>query len=261
MIMEEPTKRREPDFRDYWGMILRRKVLIIGLCLVFAISSAVVSFLLPNVYRSDYLVNVSASPSAKHSAGEVVKIIGNVDEKKSQIFAAHSGSIGDVKIHEMKGTNQLRIVIDAGSAELIPQAFSELYDYMLNLDGIRGLQQQYRHEYQKHIEQISIAIVNSEKIERVILDLARKEKIVLIGLNPADITKKIYDMKMEKERLEGELEQFRVLTGVAGNDEKQAQRIKPDRAKIVAVSAIFGLILGILIAFFLENVHGRSEVR
>jgi uncharacterized protein involved in exopolysaccharide biosynthesis len=60
-IMDQLNRANDDEINlyDFWLAILKRKKLIIGLFLIGVISVAIISFLMPNIYRGDTVLSTT----------------------------------------------------------------------------------------------------------------------------------------------------------------------------------------------------------
>ena len=61
--MEQQNKESNDEINlyDYWKVIAKRKILIIGLFIVIVVSTAIGSFLMPDIYRGEAVLLVPVS--------------------------------------------------------------------------------------------------------------------------------------------------------------------------------------------------------
>jgi len=70
---EHPAYEDEINLYDYWKVVVKRKKLIIGLFLISVVVAAIISLLMPKIYRGEATFKITAKG--------MVSIIGNLDKE------------------------------------------------------------------------------------------------------------------------------------------------------------------------------------
>ena len=197
-MAEMNVREDEINLYDYWKVIVRRKRLIIGLFLVAILVSAVISLLMPKIYRGEVvLTQLVLSPK------ELIAITGN-----KEILPTTHHSITAIKLNALKdSTDKLQVIIEAKSVDDIPAAVVEIIKYLNNIPFVNRSIEEGRQRLLKQSEELSIVIEQSNKLAETYEKLLKASKYVPIGFSPAgfypvDIRKRISDMKVEKFTIE-----------------------------------------------------------
>jgi hypothetical protein len=134
----------EINLYDYWKVVVKRKKILIGIFLVPLIILTIISFSMPRYYRGEAEISDPVFPSPPSltifpvfpaspasPASQIVKLIGTInDTKKFEIFTNNSDAIKSVFISlSKKVPNQVSIIVDAKTADVIPQAFKKIFYY------------------------------------------------------------------------------------------------------------------------------------
>ena len=193
----------EINLYDYWKVLVKRKKILIGIFLVpLAIASAI-SLSLPRYYRGESKISIPALPAPNISsvitAPNIVRLIGNIDDsQKVKIFTNNPGAIKSVSISlPKKSTDNLNIVVDAKTADIIPLAFMDVFDYIDNMPEIKEeigrIKERTDLRLNKLIEARKANLIFLDQIT----DMMKKRQMQFINVNPADLIKKDADLSLE----------------------------------------------------------------
>lgn len=186
----------EMNLYDYWKVIVKRKKLIIGLFLVSIAVAAIVSLLMPKVYRGEAILRMTVTEvkAAKDvmTAKDVIDIIGKPErERKSVIFAKNHDSISDLKLAVKETSDRMKVTIESEKPDLISPAFIELAEYINNIPVLK----QYVQREQEALRQQEQQEAELEKQEEKREQLQEKKFRVLLAELPGviDRSKKFKD--------------------------------------------------------------------
>ena len=245
----------EINLYDLWKVIAKRKKLIIGLFIVIVVSTAIGSFLMPDIYRGKAVLFII--PSEEITAKEIIDLIGKVDrEKRLSIVPKSYPNVKDLKFNNIKDSNNKIIVtIDAKKMDDIPRALSEVVDYLNNMDIIKSKIIRSKAIALKQIEELSDLIKTSPDLLSTSDKLFKAGKLSTMGFNPIDISKKIIDAKLELLGIEQQLSRLN-----KGGIEIAVQlyisnkRVSPNIIRNVVAAGILSLLLGVFIAVLIEYI-------
>ena len=253
-MAEMNGREDEINLYDYWKVIVRRKRLIIGLFLVAILVSAVISLLMPKIYRGEVvLTQLVLSPK------ELIAITGN-----KEILPTTHHSITAIKLNALKdSTDKLQVIIEAKSVDDIPAAVVEIIKYLNNIPFVNRSIEEGRQRLLKQSEELSIVIEQSNKLAETYEKLLKASKYVPIGFSPAgfypvDIRKRISDMKVEKFTIEQALNRPK---GVEMLEKPYILKnpVKPSIKKNIVIAGITSLFAGIFLAFFMEFIKNMRR--
>ncbi|MDA8340271.1 MAG: Wzz/FepE/Etk N-terminal domain-containing protein [Nitrospiraceae bacterium] len=242
----------EINLYDYWKVIVKRKSLIIGLFFIATLASAIISLLMPKIYRGEVVLQLTAK---ELTAKELLGVIGKIDgEKIKSILPKTHYLVTDVKLNALKdSTNKLNVVIDAKRANDIPDAVSELVEYMNNNQLIKRYVEQERERLLKQSEELFNIIEDSKELRKNYNRMLVAGRLVPIGFNPIDLDKKISDLKIEKVVVE---QAIKNLKGMEIIEQYISNKpVKPKKRQMVAIAGVTSLFAGILLAFFVEYIE------
>ena len=253
-MAEMNVREDEINLYDYWKVIVRRKRLIIGLFLVAILVSAVISLLMPKIYRGEVvLTQLVLSPK------ELIAITGN-----KEILPTTHHSITAIKLNALKdSTDKLQVIIEAKSVDDIPAAVVEIIKYLNNIPFVNRSIEEGRQRLLKQSEELSIVIEQSNKLAETYEKLLKASKYVPRGFSPAgfypvDIRKRISDMKVEKFTIEQALNRPK---GVEMLEKPYILKnpVKPSIKKNIVIAGITSLFAGIFLAFFMEFIKNMRR--
>lgn len=262
--MESPCNKDLDDIRFYelWQIILKRKVLIFGLFLFAVILSATYSYLSPNIFRGYAIFNIITSELPDPiSPREIANSLGKVDyEKRISIFPKTYFWVKEVQIRPIKDSKDKMIVtIDSKKMDKIPQALSEVLDYLNNLEFVRLHTRQKKEILQIKLDELSGLLESAPDYLKTYRKLLEAGKLSTFGF---DLNKRIIETKTEV--LQTEQKILKLNKGsleVAVQPYVASKSVSPKTIKNIASAAILGLLLGIVLSFLLEYVGRVKNAR
>jgi hypothetical protein len=246
----EIISEEEINLYDYWKVLVKRKKILIGIFLVPLVIVTIISLSLPRYYRGESEISNPVIP-----APNIVKLIGDIDDnKKVKIFKNTPGAIKSVLISLPKKSNEkvekVNIIVKTKTADIIPQAFKDIFDYISNLLEIKE-------EIASRDEETDLKIkklIEAKKANLIFLnqitDMMKKRKISFININPADLIKKDADLSLEIMRLQKEEVKSGVFGPLSITVEPSNSRIR----KIIIITGLLSFLTGIFVVFFLEYI-------
>ena len=199
-MAEMNGREDEINLYDYWKVIVRRKRLIIGLFLVAILVSAVISLLMPKIYRGEVTLKLPAITAKELIAKELLGVIGKLDaEKIKSILPKTHHLIADVKLNALKdSTDKLQLIIEAKNTDALPQAATEFVEYLNDIPIIKRFVEEERQRLLKQSEELSKAIEESNKLSETFKKVLKEGRLIPVGFNPIEMNKRISDIKIEK---------------------------------------------------------------
>jgi len=261
----------EANLYDYWKILVKRKKILIGIFLVPLLIVIIISLILPRYYRGESEISLLALP-----APNIVNILGNVDSaKKVKIFASNASAINRVIISiPKKSTDKINIIVDAKSADIIPQAFKELFDYLSNLQEIKReiarIQEETDLKTEKLIEETDFKIkklIEARKANLIflndLLDMLKKRKLTIVNFNPSDLIRKDGELALEIKNLEQakadaikkKALNIKVSAFILGPSSIAKQPSNAQIKSIIIFTGLLSLFIGLVIVFFLEYIE------
>lgn len=186
----------EMNLYDYWKVIVKRKKLIIGLFLVSIAVAAIVSLLMPKVYRGEAILRMTVTEvkAAKDvmTAKDVIDIIGKPErERKNVIFAKNHDSISDLKLAVKETSDRMKVTIESEKPDLISPAFIELAEYINNIPVLKQYVQREQEALRQQEQQEAELEKQEEKREQL---QEKKLRVLLAELSGViDRSKKVKD--------------------------------------------------------------------
>ena len=248
------------------NVLAKRKMIILGLCLISVISTAFVCSILPPIYRLEIMAKLSMPKNIMTvkelpTAKDVALIVGNIDgQKKAMIFPKNGEEISDAKIVEIRGASEkLKMTIDSRNPEILPAAMQEFVEYLGNIREIKNASELIMSEIEAKIESVNEAVKKNDLQIRELEKRLSSSKILPVGFNPVEINNKVVELKMEKYRLEQERRNYKPIQ-LLEEPFISNSPIKPRKAMIIAIAAMVSLLFGIILAFVAEH-HERAKSR
>ena len=278
IILEE-----EINLYDYWKVLVKRKKILIGIFLVTLVIVTVVSLSLPRYYRGESEISIPALPAPNIpsvipsviTAPNIVRLIGNIDDsQKVKIFTNNPGAIKSVLISlPKKSTDKVNIIVDAKTADIIPQAFKDILDYISNLPEIKReiarIQAETDLKTERIMEATDIKIKKLIEVRKANItyindmsDMIKKRKQPLITTNPADLIRKDGDLSLEIislqqakiDMIKNEELNVKVNAGRLGPPSIAKQPTNAQIKQRIIITGLLSLFAGIFAVFFLEYI-------
>ena len=262
--MEQQNREYDDEINlyDLWKVIAKRKILIIGLFIVIVGSTAIVSFLMPDIYRGAAVLDIFILKSEKSekeiiTAKEITDMIGSADRKERLSIAPKSyPNVMDIKFKAIKDSrNKLVVTIDAKKTDNIPIALSEVVDYLNNIDIIKSTVKQEKGLLLRKSAELSEIVKSAPDLLETYHKQFKAGKLSTIGFNPIDLDRKISEIKVELFIIEQQL--LRLNNGcimVAVQPSISNNPVSPKILLNVVAAGISSLLLGIFLAFFIEYI-------
>jgi len=246
----------EINLYDLWKVIAKRKMLIIWLFIVVVVSTAIGSFLMPDIYRGEACLLVIIN-SEIIKAKEITDLIGGIDnEKQLRIVPKSYPSVKHIMFNAIKDSkDKIIVTIDARKIDDIPRALSEVVAYLNNIDIIKSQVSRDKAILLKQLAELSDLIKSSPDLLATYNKLFSAGKLTTVGFNPVEVNKKIIDIKVDLLAVEHQLS--RLNNGgveIATQPYISNKPISPKRLLNIVAAGIFSLVLGVFLAIFIEYI-------
>jgi hypothetical protein len=259
--MEQQNREYDDEINlyDYWKIIVKRKILIIRLFIIIVVSTAIGSFLMPNIYRGQAVLTIIKSEVI--TAKEITDLIGNIDREKRQSIVPKSyPDVKNIKFNAIKDSrqdskNKIVVTIDARKIDDIPKALSEVVDYLNNIDVIKYTVSRDKAILLRQSAELSDLIKSSPDLLATYNKLFSAGKLTTVGFNPVEVNKKIIDIKLELLGVEQQIS--RLNNGgieIAAQPYVSNRPVSPKILRNVVAAGIFSLLLGMFLAIFIEYI-------
>lgn len=247
----------EINLYDYWKVLVKRKKVFLSIFLVPLGIAIIISLILPRYYRGESEISIPAiaapnTPSAI-AAPDIVNLIGNIDDaKKVKIFANNSGAIKSVLLSiPKKSTDKINITVDAKTADMLPQAFKDIFGYINNIPEIREEIASIKEENDLKIKKL----IEVKKANLVffndLLGMIKKRQLTVININPADLVKRDSDLSLEIKNLQ----LAKAKTFILGPSSITKQPTNSQIKNIIIITGLLSPMAGIFLYFFLSILN------
>ena len=266
----------EINLYDYWKVLVKRKKILIGIFLIPLVIVTIVSLSLPRYYRGESEISIPAI-----TAPNIVKLIGDIDNtQKVKIFTNNPGAIKSVSASlPKKSTDKVNIIIEAKTADIIPQAFKDIYSNIYMLPEIKEeiaiIQAETDLKTERIMEETDLKIkklIEARKANLIFLndmsDMIKKRKLPYITFNPADLVRKDVDLSLEiinlqqvkKDMIKKKKLNVKVTVGILAPPSITKQPTDAQIKQIIIITGLLSLFAGIFFIFFLEYID-RMKAR
>jgi hypothetical protein len=248
-------QEEEINLYYYWKVLVRRKRVFIAIFLVPIAIVAGVSLLQPRYYLGQReIINPVIPPQ------NIVGLLGNFDDaKKAEVFINTPGAIKSVLLSAPKNTkDRVSILLESNSADVMPQAFLDLENYIRNVDEIKDATVKMTAEIDYQLE----AFLRAKKANLLFLNritdmMKNQRESSHIYINPADLIEKDADLLLEINRLQRE----KLTKGSFGPiSVTKLPTISQIMIRIICVG-ILSLLAGIFVVFVLLDYIDRVRTR
>jgi len=256
--MEQMNRANEDEISlyDLWIVILKRKKLIIGLFLFAVISAAIISFLMPKIYRGDTVLRIPQFEiiSSNISSKDLIDLIGKIDnERLAKILPKTSIVITDIKLNAFKDSkDKIEVVVESKDKNAILIAVSELIDYTNTICLVKLTVKEEQDKLSKRVAELSWVLSASKELLNTYGQLLKAGKLLPVGFNPIELNKRIADISLEKQITEQSLQRLSAGVSLVRQVEIRNKPVKPRIVMNIALSGVISLLSGIFLAFFLE---------
>jgi LPS O-antigen subunit length determinant protein (WzzB/FepE family) len=249
----------EINLYDLWLVILKRKKLIIGLCLIVVILAAIISLLMPKTYGGDAVLSIPQFEivSLNISSRDLLDLIGKIDkERRARLLPKTSIFITDIKFNVFKDSkDKVEVVIESKDKNAISMAISEVIDYTNSIDLVKSTVKEEQEKLLKRAAELSTVLDASKDLLYTYRQLFKAGKLVPVGFNPIELNKRISDISLEKQMTEQSLQRLSGGVKLARQVDIKDKPVKPRIIMIIVLSGTISIFLAILAAFFLEFIE------
>jgi hypothetical protein len=262
----EIIPEEEISVYDFWKVLVKRKKILIGIFIVPIVMVTIISLNLPRYYRGEGEISIPALPASNiptipsvRTAPDIVRLVGNIDgSQKGKIFT-NPDAIESVSISLPKpSTDKVGIIIEAKTADVIPQAFEEIFDYVNNLPEIKEEIAKIKAENDFKIENL----IEAKKANLIFLnritDMIKKGQMRAVYLNPSDLIEKDANLSLQIKNLQI----GKVTVGKLAPPSITRHPSNSWIKKIIMITALLSLFTGIFVIFLLEYIDrmkGRDK--
>ncbi len=261
--MEQENKENldEIGLYDLWQIIAKRKKLIVGLFLVCVISTAIISLVMPKIYRGEVVLAVE--PAANIPAKDIVDFVGNIDaEKKAKLMPHTYSLIDDIRLNAFRDSkDKISVMIDAKDSKDIQPALSEIIEYINTINLVKMNVKEEQEKLLKRSAELTTVIAASSELLDTYRKLLAGGKLTPVGFNPVELNKRISDIKLEKLGVEQAIQRIKGGIEIANQLYIMDKPVKPKKKMIVVLSGITSLFISIFLAFFLEYLEYLEKIK
>ena len=278
----------EIDVREF-SLMLKKRRRLIAFFFVFAVTlAAVISFVMPPVYRSSFIVRGSTPPvylssfivrgstiSPKEPAifsYEVIRTIDELDglrkEKRIADLAEALGidqksTIGIAKLkaispsREQSVENVIEITIDMYSPALTHKLADGIVK-CINQNPYINQRVFIRKESLTHLrDEIQAKIADIEVLRNTVIRQIREDRHKQVGFNPIELDTEVITLRQRLVDIDNEL---RLLKGFEISMEPVIPKkpVKPRKVFNIAFAGITAIFLGVLISLILEWIGSEK---
>lgn len=266
-------KDEEIDLMDYVIVVFKRKWLIFGIFLVAVIAAAVLSSVMPKIYKIDTSLEIGQINGA--GIEPPAQLIEKINNDVYGIFAREKLGISEmefpkIKTENPKDTNLIKVEIESVNSQQTKNILEEINNLILveHQEKIKVKKELL----EKDIERIKIKVASLEEEKKNLeAKVEALEKVLPYQQTPGsqfalfDTKEKLEAEKQEIENLylqinslERSLEDIQ-FTKIIKSPTISEGPIKPRPLLNIVIAAVFGLFIGVFLAFGLEWWQKNKE--
>jgi len=264
---QEITANNEINLYDYWRILVKRKKIFFGIFFVPLIITILVSLVIPRYYRGECEISLSALPVTDKNpaitASSILKLVGSLDDgKKVKIFGNNSDLIKSAMISvPPKSTDKLTIIINAKTADVVPRASKNMFDYINSLPEIRSEFDKINAENDFIIQKLTEAKKANLIFLNQVTDMIKKRQLSFVNIiNPADLIKKDAELSLEIMNLQQlktdmlKKKELNTIIGTLGTPSLTRQPSREEIKKVIILTGFLTFFIGLITVFFLEYI-------
>ena len=222
----------------------------------------IISLSLPRYYRGESEISIPALPASNSpsviTAPDIVRLIGNIDDsQKVKIFTNNPDAIESVSISLSKiSTDKVNIIVEAKTADVIPQAFNEILDYVNNLPEIKEENARIKAENDIKLESLTEAKKANLFFLNRITEMIKKGQISVVNVNPSDLIENDANLSLQIKNLQMGKVALGKLSPPSITRHPSNSRIK----QMIMITGLLSLFAGIFVIILLEYID-RMKAR
>lgn len=252
------TYEDEIELYDLWRNVVKRKRIIFWIFILSMVSAAIVSFVMPKVYRGE--VGVRIQPKDLISPKELSEIMGKFDKEKIQlIFPLNFDSIKEAMITPIPGSlDKFKITVELTQTTYFQDVIRTFVQYLNNIPLIKKGIEDSREQLTKRLEEIDVVMAKSQEDGERFQRMMVKEKLNPIGFNPVQFNRMLSDLEVEKISLR---QAIKNLTGfeIVTNPILFQKPVSPKPVLYLVITGITSLFAGLLIVLLLKYFEKIRE--
>lgn len=276
-MQEMKERQNDLSLNDYWAIIAKRKKFIISLLIVFVVITAVVSILMPKVYRAEFIVKIGESYAITNRA-ELIVGVGEGDArvqkkeeittdgiiaiiekpnngKTEKIFAEGAPPINVLKVAKLKGfANKLKITIESSKLEEMETDIYKFVEHINSLSLIKEFTEEKRKAIAQRLKEIPVLIKEYNTFAQMYGERLKKRELSVINFVPAEFKEKAIALDNERSYLEGAMKN---IAGVTLVDKPYISKtpVSPNIKKNIILAVVASFAAGVLLAFLVEYIE------
>ncbi len=190
-------------------------------------------------------------------SSQITDSIGKIDSvKRIRMMPKCFSSVTHIKLDADKfSKDKIKVTIDAKKIDDIPRALSEVLSYLNNMNIIKSTIDRDKAKLIMQSAELSDLVKSSPDLLATYQRLFEAGKLATIGFNPADVGKRIIDIKAELLEIDQKI--LRLNNGgieIAAAPYISNNPVSPKILRNIALAGISSLFLGIFLAFFIEYI-------
>lgn len=260
----------EINLYDYWKVLVKRKKILIGIFLLPLVIVTIVSLSLPRYYRGESEMTILSMPAGESRgplipAIHLIKFMENIDDTlKAKIFKNNPGAIKSALVSLSRKSpgsqgsvdGKVNIIVEAKTADIFPQAFEDLVEYMNNLPEVNRPLARIKEDADLKIK----SLIEARKANRVTLgqitEMMEKKQITIINITPADLINKDTELHLQIKNLQA----AKVAVGKLAPLPITRQPTNSQIKQSIIITGLISFFTGIFVVFFLEYID-RMKAR
>jgi len=259
----------EIDLKEYLGLLVERRRLIIGIFILGILAGTLVNFLAEPVYQSDTIIKLSNS-SGKYSnmnyAKQKIKSLNYIEEITKELNLSYTLDKlnkfreNNLKVDKLED-DVLAISFKSNDPQKAKQILSGIIDFfkqesLSNFERLKEEKLDYLEVINEEISKLAEDLKTSNKVvaELKNLEMSAGDKAIISNnlndrwSNMQEIKVSLINNKQDIIAQINNMEELEIINPPMASQDP----IKPKRLLNIVISALLGLFIGIFMSLFLE---------
>jgi capsular polysaccharide biosynthesis protein len=263
----ETAYREEINLYEFFYIIKKRLKLILGMFIISTVLTAVISFLLPPVYRGSFIIKIPGyildpGETTIISPGETIWIIEKLDGmRKDKMFKELSEKldIEEEKIKEMVSVrakdirgekNIVEITVDVRNQKIIDDLKQGIMRYLNQNPYVNERISFYKNELVQFENEIQSKINEIYVLKNAATTQIKQGRLNIVGYNPIEVENSVIDLKQRLVNLQTKINLLKGFNVVV-EPIILKKPVKPRKLLNITIAGVSSVILGMFLAYFM----------
>jgi hypothetical protein len=277
----ETAYREEINLYEFYKIVKKRFKLIFGMFIIAALLTAIISFLIPPVYRSSFIIKIPGytgytldpGEATIISPGETIWIIEKLNSmRKDNMLSELSKKLGidekkmeemvAVKAKDIRGEkNIVEIIVDVRNPMIITDLKEGIVRFLNQNPYVNERIRFYKEELMQFEKEIKSKITEIYALKDATTTQIKQGKVNIVGYNPIEVENSVIDLKQKLVNLQTKIS---LLKGFDVTVEPIILKkpVRPRKLLNITIAGVTSVFLGVCLAYLMawfERNRASSE--